>query len=131
VAALPVAQDPTAVALDYLDSLFRHAVPLDERAVAALKHSAMALDLYAWLAQRLRRVDAGRPQAISWAALKAQFGVGYDRADNFRAVFRRTLQLVLAHYRGAHVDVTEHGLVLHQSPPPVEGRLGVVRRKLG
>ena len=39
---------PTTVTLDprYFQSLQRHAVPLDERAVAALSHSAMALDIY-------------------------------------------------------------------------------------
>jgi hypothetical protein len=117
------------LSLDYFDSLSRHAVPLDERAVAALKHSAMALDVYAWLAQRLRRVDADRPQPVSWAALKDQFGVGYDRVYHFRPVFRRTLQLVLAQYRSARLDVTDHGLILHQSPPPVQGRLGAVWKR--
>ena len=50
---------PSTVRLssDYFDSLQRHAVPLDERAIAALSHSAMGLDMYAWLAQRLHRVD--------------------------------------------------------------------------
>ena len=46
------------LSLDYFDSLQRHAVPLDERAIAALAHSAMALDIYCWLAQRLHRVPA-------------------------------------------------------------------------
>ena len=32
---------------DYYDSLTRYAVPLDERAIAALAHSALALDIYA------------------------------------------------------------------------------------
>ena len=40
----------------YFENLAKHAVPLDERAVGALKHSAVALDLYAWLAQRLHRI---------------------------------------------------------------------------
>jgi hypothetical protein len=40
----------------YFESLSRHAVPLDERAIAALSNSPMALDVYAWLAQRLCRV---------------------------------------------------------------------------
>jgi hypothetical protein len=52
------------LSLDYYESLTRYAVPLDERAVAALAHSAMALDMYCWLAQRLYRpyevvTDAG------------------------------------------------------------------------
>jgi hypothetical protein len=45
------------LSLDYFESLQAHAVPLDERALAALSHSAMALDIYAWLAQRLHRID--------------------------------------------------------------------------
>lgn len=48
----------------YFASLKKHAVPLDERALAALSHSAMALDIYAWLAQRLHRVPRGRPQPM-------------------------------------------------------------------
>ena len=41
---------------EYFESLIEHAVPLDERSVAALAHSALALDLYVWLAQRLHRI---------------------------------------------------------------------------
>jgi len=59
------------LSLDYFTNLQKHAVPLDERALAALAHSAMALDIYAWLAQRLHRVPPGKPQLVTWAALKA------------------------------------------------------------
>jgi hypothetical protein len=38
---------------EYFDSLTAHAVPLDERAISGLAHSAMGLDVYSWLAQRL------------------------------------------------------------------------------
>jgi Plasmid encoded RepA protein len=41
----------------YFESLQKHAVPLDERALAALSNSPVALDLYAWLAQRLHRIS--------------------------------------------------------------------------
>jgi len=58
----------------YFDSLQKHAVPLDERALAALSHSAMALDIYVWLAQRLHRIPHGKLQFITWAAIKGQFG---------------------------------------------------------
>src|SRR5271166_4300472 len=40
----------------YFDSLQAHAVPLNEADLAALAHSAQALDLYCGLAQRLHRV---------------------------------------------------------------------------
>src|SRR3954449_8662064 len=61
---------PSTVTLsaDYFASLQRHAVPLDPRAVAALAHSALDLDIYAWLAQRLHRVPKRKPQTITWQA---------------------------------------------------------------
>jgi hypothetical protein len=62
------------LSLDYYESLTRYAVPLDERAVAALAHSAMALDMYCWMAQRLHRIPPGKPQFVPWTALQEQFG---------------------------------------------------------
>ena len=59
-------------------------MPFDERAIAALSHSAMGLDIYAWLAQRLHRVQPGKPAFIPWTALKDQFGWHYGRMDNFK-----------------------------------------------
>jgi Plasmid encoded RepA protein len=55
---------PTTVRLsaDYFASLAQHAVPLDSRAVAALAPSAMALDVYTWLAPRLHRMPKDKPQ---------------------------------------------------------------------
>jgi len=61
---------------DYFTELCKHAVPLDERALAALKNNAMALDIYAWLAQRLHRIGS-KDQFVSWKALKDQFGYNY------------------------------------------------------
>lgn len=114
--------------LEYFESLQRHAVPLDERALAALAHSAMALDLYAWLAQRLHRVKPERPQFVTWKALKDQFGGDYERVRDFRRVFLRTLGLVLSRYQAARLDADEKGLTLHHSPPPVRGHLAIVRK---
>jgi Plasmid encoded RepA protein len=49
---------------EYFESLQEHGVPLDERALAALAHSPLALDVYAWLAQRLCRVHPNKPVFI-------------------------------------------------------------------
>ena len=54
------------LSLDYYESLRKHAIPLDERALGALAHSAMALDTYTWLAQRLCRIRPRRKQFVSW-----------------------------------------------------------------
>jgi hypothetical protein len=103
----------------YFDSLTKHAVPLDSRAVAALAHSALDLDIYAWLAQRLHRIPRGKPQTITWQALKAQFGVGYAELRIFRRRFKEALKAVLAVYPSARIEIIDAGLVLGNSPPPV------------
>lgn len=111
---------PTTIRLssEYFESLQAHAVPLREESVAALAHSAMALDLYAWLAQRLHRIKLEKPQIISWAALKAQFGPGYGRMDNFKAFFRKELKQVWTQYRAARLDLDDKGMTLWLSEPP-------------
>jgi hypothetical protein len=109
---------------DYFESLQRHAVPLDQHHLAALSHSAMALDVYSWLAQRLHRVGKGRGTPLPWTVVAAQFGgSGYERIRKFRDNFKVALAQVQTVYRGARVDVSEQGLILWNSPPPVAPRL--------
>ena len=115
------------LSLDYWESLKAHAVPLAESHIAALSHSGMALDIYAWLAQRLHRVPVGKPAFIAWPILQAQFGQDYARLDLFRDQgFKPALKQVLALYRDARVAVDGRGLTLHQSKPVVLPRLQVV-----
>ncbi len=113
------------LSLDYFDSLTRHAVPLDERAIAALSHSAMALDVYCWLAQRLHRVPEGRPQFVPWTALFEQFGQNYKQVRFFRRDFLTTLRQVTATYPAARIEADGKGMTLSNSPPPVSKRLSL------
>ena len=113
---------------DYFNSLQRHAVPLDERALGALSHSAMALDIYAWLAQRLHRIPTGRPQFITWAAIKDQFGQGYKRMNKFKEVFRVAMKQVLVQYQEANIQEDGRGLTLRNSAPPVAKTLFLVNK---
>ena len=112
----------------YFASLQKHAVPLDERALGALSHSSMALDIYSWLAQRLHRIPAGRPQFITWAAIKDQFGQGHKRMNNFKAVFRVAMKQVLVQYQAANVGEDGRGLTLRNSAPPVAKKLYLVNK---
>jgi Plasmid encoded RepA protein len=124
---------PSVVELSprYFDSLVTHAVPLDERAVGALSNSPLALDVYAWMAQRLHRINPGRPQHISWDALHDQFGCGYRHVRQFRAAFKKVLAQVCSQYPSARVQLEETGIQLGHSPPPVASRLVLVRKPLG
>ena len=107
---------------DYFDSLQEHAVPLNEADLAALAHSALAIDLYCWLAQRLHRVTPTKPAFITWAALKQQFGPDYGRMADFKKFFRRALRQVRARYDRALLDLDDRGITLHHSLPPVTKR---------
>lgn len=108
---------------EYFASLQAHAVPLYEADLAALAHSALALDLYAWLAQRLHRVTPTKPVFVTWAALKQQFGPDYVRMNKFKEKFRLALRQVRARYDRALLDLDGHGITLHHSLPPVTKRL--------
>jgi hypothetical protein len=107
---------------EYFNSLQDHAVPLHEADLAALAHSAVALDLYAWLAQRLHRMDPNRPVFIQWPALMQQFGPDYKRMEHFKPSFRKALRQVLVRYETARVELDGSGMRLHHSPPPVAKR---------
>jgi len=98
-----------SLSLDYFQSLMSQAVPVDEAHIAALSHSALALDIYSWLAQRLHRIPVEKPQTVSWIALHAQFGQGYnpEHVRKFRQVFRVALKEVLTVYPAARVEDDE------------------------
>lgn len=119
---------PTTVKLNptYFESLQRHAVPLHPHALGALSHNAMALDVYAWLAQRLHRVKPSQPQFITWKAIKDQFGWHYRDMYKFRQVFKETLRSVLTQYPSARVETNGGGMTLHHSAPPVLCRHSLV-----
>ena len=119
---------PSTVTLseEFYQSLLSHAVPLDPRALAALKHSSSALDCYQWLAQRLCRVSS-RGQFISWSAMHGQLGGNAKHLGAWKRDFigtskrRGTLPQVLFVYPSAtkSVDITDEGLVLRWAAPPV------------
>ena len=102
---------------EFFETLTSHAVPLDPRALGVLKDSALALDIYTWLAHRLCRVE-GRAK-VSWRNLRDQFGQEYADAGNFKKAFRLALRRVLTAYPDARVEEETGGLVLHPSRPPL------------
>ena len=109
---------------EYFEELVNRAVPLDIRALAALKNNAMAIDIYSWLAQRLHRIDPKNPQFIAWKNLKDQFGGGYKDMKKFKQVFRRTLDIVTDQYLGARIrEEKNKGYYLENSPTPIEKKI--------
>ncbi len=106
---------------DYYKTLIGHAVPLDVRALSALKGSALAMDIYCMLADRLHRIT-GRPVLLYWANLREQFGQEYQGKDpdkDFKKKFLPALRDALAVYPQAQVKQVTGGLLLLPSPPPI------------
>jgi hypothetical protein len=103
----------------YFENLMEHAVPLNETAIGTLSHTALGLDIYCWLAQRLHRISPARPQLVRWTSLHRQFGQGYHQLRGFKRVFLRTLNQVQMAYPDAKLSVDEEGLTLQHSRPPV------------
>lgn len=104
---------------EFYETLASHAVPLDYRALSALKHSALALDIYTWLAHRLCRIKHPSGTMLSWSNLRDQFGQEYSNPKDFKREFRRALHQVLAVYPTARINAIIGGLRLYQSPPPI------------
>jgi hypothetical protein len=60
---------------------------------------------------------------VTWKALKAQHGSGFKELYHFKSKFPSVLQLALAVYPCANVEVVEEGLILKPSRPPVAPKL--------
>lgn len=109
----------------YFNELRDSAVPLDNRALHALKGSALALDVYAWLAHRLHRVE-GKGVVLHWKSLREQFAQEYKGKDpdkDFKKEFLPVLRKVQAVYPSANVKQVTGGLLLLGSPPPIPKKL--------
>jgi hypothetical protein len=88
-------------------------VPIDMRAIKALKKSPMALDIYTWLTYRVSYLK--RPTAISWASLAMQFGSSYSRQRDFKTAFTSELKKVVTVYGGVQVEALPTGLLVKPS----------------
>ena len=104
---------------EFYETLAQHAVPLDYRALSALKHSALALDVYTWLAHRLCRIRDPKGVMLSWQNLHDQFGQEYHHVKDFKKSFRHVLKQVWLVYPTARIDDWAHGIILKSSPPPI------------
>ncbi|MGU9982534.1 replication protein RepA [Phreatobacter sp. HK31-P] len=99
------------------DSLQRHALPVNVKAVRAFAGSARKLDLYFWLGYRLHNIE--RPLHISWNALGEQFGEGFTRQRDFQRKFAMEVEHVREVFPKLPLRLTEEGITLHPADPKV------------
>jgi hypothetical protein len=118
---------PSTVTLgqEFFESALRSPIPVDLRALQALRRSPLALDFYCWLTYRMSYLR--RDVTVPWEALHAQFGADYASVRKFRQKARQALRSVASAYPLARFDPDGRGLVLHPSPPHVRQRLALAR----
>ena len=97
----------------FFDEITNSPVPIDLRALSALRGSAMALDIYTWLTYRNSYLK--KPTVIPWGALQMQFGSEYKRTTDFKANFLKHLKKVITIYPDANVSDNPNGLLLMPS----------------
>ncbi len=81
---------------DFFNALVASPVPLDMRALIALKQSPLAIDLYMWINHRTHSLrKAGRSEVtIPIDLINEQFGAEYSRQRDFKAAFAEALEKV-------------------------------------
>jgi len=103
----------------FYDMLVERPVPVDMRALKALRRSPLALDLYTWMTYRYSYLK--RPTTIPWEGLQAQFGADYGRRRDFKAKAIEALAKVHGIYGEARFEADDAGLTLRPSPTHVPG----------
>ncbi len=94
----------------FFQEIIQSPIPIDMRALKALRQSPMAIDIYCWLTYRmsyLRRISS-----IPWPVLQVQFGANYNDTRQFKRKFLTHLKKVLFVYPEARVKEEGHSLVL-------------------
>jgi len=121
---LPAASRATSsitLAANFFEQLIAAPVPLDLRAVRALKQSPLALDLYAWATRRVSYLE--RPTLISWEALRRSFGAGYADTPQGRVKFRArvldALVRVCRVYSALRLEIGDGGVLLLPCAPHI------------
>ena len=101
----------------FFQEVIENPVPIDMRALKALKRSPLAIDIYAWLTYRMSYLS--KPVEVPWVALAAQFGSEYGRLRDFREAFLGELRKVLTVYPEARVQEGNYGLLMSPSKPHI------------
>ena len=105
---------------DFFDAVTSSPVPLDLRALKALHHSSLALDLYAWATYKsflLKR--KGQTQFVTYQSLLEQLGAEYADKKNFKKKLLAALKQVQVVYPGFVYKQGRGGLILYPGRPAI------------
>lgn len=109
----------------FFEAITANPVPVNIRALRAIKRSPLALDLYSLLTyQAFKAAKAGHSRYMSWKQLQSTLGTGYADAANLRKAIKPALVKIQAVYPDLVIGERDGGIdVLPKSRPAVTGRL--------
>lgn len=114
---------------DFFKAITAAPVPVDMRALRALKRSPLALDLYAWAtytAFQTQKKDQSR--FVSWELLHGQLGAEYADAKDFAKYARAALRKVQAVYPDLGLDFEKGGVRVLPCNPAITVKAKSVKR---
>ena len=113
---------------EFFEAIIASPVPVDVRALKALKRSPLALDLYALCCYEAYRVErSGKARFIAWSLLLQQLGsdyVGDDAIKNFSKEARAALNKIQAVMPSLRLGKQAGGLsIISGSTPAIPAKL--------
>jgi hypothetical protein len=105
---------------DFFAAITAAPVPVDIRALKALKRSPLALDLYAWTTYTAFKTKKnGQSKSISWELLHEQLGAEYHDMKEFAKSARLALRKVQTVYPELGLEFEKGGLKILSCNPAV------------
>jgi hypothetical protein len=99
----------------FFNAVVASPVPVDMRALRALKRSPLALDLYALISYRAFVIVQKKlpPQFLSWEQLRRQFGTDYSDVKDFKRKTAAALRKIATIYPGLTIAKAMGGFTIH------------------
>jgi hypothetical protein len=95
----------------FFEAITNAPVPVDMRALWALKRSPLALDLYAFVGYRaFIATQTGRVQFVTWEQLMGQLGTDYTHVQHFRAKTKTALRKIKVVFPGLILGRKQGGI---------------------
>ena len=108
---------------DFFQAITAAPVPVDMRALKALKRSPLALDLYAWATYTAYQTQKKQESRfVSWEQLHEQFGGDYAEVRNFQSKASATLRKVQAVYPDLKIEFERGGVSVLPCNPAITAK---------
>lgn len=107
----------------FYEAVTLSSVPVDVRALKALKRSPLALDLYAWLTYTAYVATRSRKaRVVPWEGLHAQMGAEYAHIRMFRTNVRLAIKKIQLVYPQLKLELTSEGMIVKPSPSAIASK---------